>query len=148
MFSSRSEIVIDRPMDVVFDYISHMENDPVWCPEVKRVEPLNDDPPGVGKTYDMMARPIPQDQEGGYEITRFDAPNAMELRLWQGTSTGITTYDLEPVNGGTRLVYITNVTLTGIARPFESLVGWLTTRSRGPRMLRNLKQVLESDQSS
>ena len=74
MFSSRSEIVINRPMDVVFDYISHMENDPVWCPEVKRVDPLNDDPPGVGKTYDMMARPIPQDQEGGYEITRFDAP--------------------------------------------------------------------------
>ena len=65
MFSSVSEVVIDRPRDVVFDYISHLDNDPVWCPEVKRVTPINSDPPGVGKTYEMMARHIPQDQEGG-----------------------------------------------------------------------------------
>ena len=147
MFSSRSEIVINRPMDVVFDYISHMENDPLWCPEVKRVTPLNEDPPGVGKTYEMMARPIPQNQEGGYEITRFEPPTAMELKLWQGTSAGETTYDLEQVDAGTRLAYTTNVALSGIAKPFEPLVGWLTTRSRGPRMLGNLKDILESDRS-
>ena len=121
-----------------------MENDPLWCPEVKRVKPLNDDPPGVGKTYDMMARPIPQDQEGGYEITRFEAPTAMELKLWQGTSAGTTTYDLETTDGGTRLVYTTNVALSGIAKPFEPAVGWLTTSSRGQRMLMNLKQILEA----
>lgn len=144
MFSSTSEIVINRPIEAVFDYISHMENDPVWCPEVKRVDALNDDPPGVGKTYEMMARPIPQDQEGGYEITSFEAPTAMELRLWQGTSAGTTTYALEPVDGGTRLVYTTNVALSGVARPFEPAVGWLTTYSRGPRMLTNLKEILES----
>ena len=147
MFSSRSEIVINRPMDVVFDYISHMENDPLWCPEVKRVTPLNEDPPGVGKTYEMMARPIPQNQEGGYEITRFEPPTAMALKLWQGTSAGETTYDLEQVDAGTRLAYTTNVALSGIAKPFEPLVGWLTTRSRGPRMLGNLKDILESDRS-
>ena len=145
MFSSVSDIVINRPRDVVFDYISHLDNDPVWCPEVKRVRPLNSDPPGVGKTYEMMARPIPQDQEGGYEITKFDPPSSMELKLWQGTSEGITTYQLEEVDGGTRLVYETNVELSGIAKPFEPVVGWLTTRSRGPRMLANLKSLLESD---
>jgi len=144
MFSSTSEIVIDRPIEAVFAYISHMENDPVWCPEVKRVVPVNDDPPAVGKTYEMMARPIPQDQEGGYEITRFEPPTAMELKLWQGTSAGTTTYDLESVNGGTQLVYTTNVALSGVARPFETAVGWLTTYNRGPRMLRNLKELLES----
>ena len=146
MFSSVSEVVIDRPMDLVFDYISHMENDPLWCPEVKRVTPLNNDPPGVGKTYEMMARPIPQNQEGGYEITHFNPPTSMELKLWQGTSAGTTTYQLEEVDGGTRLVYETNVKLSGVAKPFEPVVGWLTTRSRGPRMLANLKSILESDQ--
>ena len=76
---------------------SHMENDPVWCPEVKRVTPTNDEPPSVGKTYEMMARPIPQNQEGGYEITRFEPPTGMELKLWQGTSAGTTTYHLERI---------------------------------------------------
>ena len=147
MFSSVSEVVIDRPMDVVFDYISHLDNDPLWCPEVKRVTSLNADPPGVGKTYEMMARPIPQNQEGGYEITRFDPPTSMELRLWQGTSEGTTTYQLDEVDDGTRLVYETNVNLSGIAKPFEPVVGWLTTRSRGPRMLANLKAILESDRA-
>ena len=147
MFSSKSEIVIDRPIEGVFDYISHMENDPLWCPEVKRVTPVNDHPPGVGKTYEMMARPIPQDQEGGYEITRFEPPTGMELKLWQGTSAGTTTYELERVDGGTRLVYTTNVALSGIAKPFEPVVGWLTTRTRGPRMLDNLKGILEATQS-
>jgi hypothetical protein len=144
MFSSVSEVVIDRPTGVVFDYISHLENDPVWCPEVKRVKPLNNDPPGVGKTHEMMARPIPQNQEGGYEITQFDPPASMELKLWQGTSAGTTTYKLHDVDGGTRLIYETNVELSGVAKPFEPLVVWLTTRSRGPRMLANLKDIPES----
>jgi hypothetical protein len=60
MFSSVSEVVISRPRNVVFDYISHLDNDPVWCPGVKQMTPLNSDPPRVGKTYEMMAGPIPQ----------------------------------------------------------------------------------------
>lgn len=144
MFTSRSEIVIGRPPAEVFDYISHLENDPIWCPEVRVVTPIGDQPPGVGKTYEMMARPIPEDQWGGYEITGFDPPGWMQLRLWQGTSKGVTTYTLQSDDGGTRLVYLTEVTLSRPRRVFEPFVGWLTTKQRGPRMLRNLKQLLES----
>ena len=144
MFSSTSEITIARPIDEVFAYISHMENDPVWCPEVKSVKPLDDSAPGVGKKYDLVARPIPMDQHGGYEITEFDPPKYMKLRLWQDKNEGNTWYRLEETADGTRLVYTTEVALAGIAKLFEPVVGWMTTRTRGPRMLRNLKQLLEA----
>ena len=143
-FSSTSEIDISRPIDEVFEYISNLENDPIWCPEVKSVVPLDGSPPGVGKTYDLVARPIPMDQHGGYEITEFEPPKYLKLRVWQDKNEGHTWYRLEETAAGTRLVYKTEVALAGIAKLFEPIVGWMTTRTRGPRMLRNLKQLLES----
>ncbi len=146
MFSSTSKIVINRPIEAVFDYLSHMENEPLWYPEVKRVTAVNDDPPGVGKTYEMMARRGRQNQEGGYEITRFEPPTVMELKVWEAAHAGTTSYELEQVNGGTRLVYTTKMSLGGIAKLFEPVIGWETRRTRGPRMLENLRHILETDQ--
>ncbi len=144
MFSATSEIVINRPIESVFDYISHLENDPLWCPEVKSVTASDANPPQVGKTYDMVARPIPKDQHGGYRITCFDEPTALDLDLWQDGNQGTTTYRLQTTPEGTHLAYATNVELAGIARVFAPMIGWLTTTRRGPRMLRNLKEILEA----
>ena len=106
---------------------------------------LIEGPPGVGKTYDMVARPIPVNQVGGYEILEFEPPTYMKLRLWQSTSKGTTWYRLEPFEDGTRLTYTTEVSVGPMAKLFEPIIGWSTTRTRGPRMLSNLKQLLESD---
>lgn len=145
MFSSTSEITIARPIDDVFNYISHLENDSLWCPEVKSATPLDVSPPGVGKKYDLVARPIPMDQYGGYEIVEFEPPTHMKIQLWQDTSKGETWYRLEETDAGTRLIYKTEVNVGGIGKWFEPMIGWMTTRSRGPRMLRNLKKILESE---
>ena len=146
MFSSTSKIVINRPIEAVFDYLSHMENEPLWNLEVKQVTAVNDNPPGVGKTYEMMARRGRQDQEGGYEITRYESPTVIELKVFEAAHTGTTSYELEGVNGGTRLVYTTKMSLGGIAKLFEPVIGWETTRTRGPRMMGNLKDILETAQ--
>ena len=104
MFSSTSEVVIDRPIDEVFSYISHLENDPHWCPEVVSVTPQDASPPEVGKKYYLVARPIPLNQRGWYEITDFEPSLYLKLRFKQDNNFGETWYRLESVDAGTRLV--------------------------------------------
>ena len=120
-----------------------MENDPLWCPEVTTAEATPGQAPGVGATFRIVARPIPINQVGGYEITRFEPPSAMDWKVWQDRNTGTSAYRLEPVDGGTRLFCTIFVSVAGFMVVFEPLIGFLTSVQRGPRMLRNLKRILE-----
>ena len=148
MFTSTSDITIQSSKENVFDYVSHMENDPLWCPEVREVEQVSEGTPSLGTTFKILARPIPENQRGGYEITAFEPPTKLEWRLWQGNNTGTGSYVLENADNGTRITYTTKVTIPGLRKPSEPFVGLLTRMHLGPRMLRNLKRILESDSKS
>ena len=148
MYTSTSDITIQISMEEVFEYVSHMENDPLWCPEVREVEQVSEGAPGLGTMFNILARPIPENQMGGYEITMFEPPTKLEWRLWQGTSTGTGSYVLEGADNGTRITYTTKVTLPGLRKPFEPFVGLITRMHFGPRMLRNLKRILESESTA
>ena len=147
MLSSTTQITIAAPIEAVFDYLSHMQNDPDWCTEIVEVAPNAGHDPMLGATYRMVVR-APMQQVGGYEITRFEPPTAMEWRVWQAKVTGTGDYALESVDGGTRLSYTSKVTFPGIMRYFEPLLGIVARGVRIPRALRNLKRLLELQEAA
>ena len=52
-------IEIARSPEDVFAFVSDPRNDPLWCPKVKSVEPVEDPGPGAAARYAVIHRPVP-----------------------------------------------------------------------------------------
>jgi uncharacterized protein YndB with AHSA1/START domain len=73
--SYRTEIVIRRPPEDVFDFCSDLRSELRWNPKVKYVEKLTDGPVGVGTRYRARwANSGPT----AVELTQFDPPRSWE----------------------------------------------------------------------
>jgi uncharacterized protein YndB with AHSA1/START domain len=92
-------IEIACPVDAVFAFVADARNDPRWCPKVRSVELVDD-----GR-YAVVHKPVPGKPERQMEMTRvgFDPPQRIEWREDDGTDVFRVTYELEDVDGGTRL---------------------------------------------
>ena len=145
MSKATCKIVIQRPIDEVFDYVSHMENDPLWCPEVKSVEQESEGEPGVGTTYKIVVAFSKDELKGGYEITAYQRPTLLEWKLWQGGIRANNSYHLEAIENDTRLSYTIRGSLPPKQKFFDPIVELLNRFYYKPRALKRLKHTLESD---
>lgn len=101
MFLEKS-IFIARPLEEVFEFVSDPRNDPIWCPKVKSVEPL--DPHGPGARFLVVHRPIPlrPPRRMHHTLLAWDPPNRIEWHEDDGHDRITVTYTLEPEDGSTR----------------------------------------------
>ena len=52
--TEEADIVIERPIDEVFAYVSDPLNDPEWCPTVREAQQVGGGSPVVGAEYRFM----------------------------------------------------------------------------------------------
>jgi uncharacterized membrane protein len=57
----KNEIVIDRPREEVFDFVSTFENVPKWNKYIHKVTKTSDGPVGVGSTFHQVRETEEQD---------------------------------------------------------------------------------------
>jgi uncharacterized protein YndB with AHSA1/START domain len=98
-------IVIDRPLEKVWEYIADGRNDPQWCDKVISVNQVTGDGPGPVASYRMVHRPVRlrQPKEMAVTVEEFDAPRRLRMREEDDDAVFNVTYELEPVGAGTRL---------------------------------------------
>lgn len=98
-------IVIDRPMQEVWEHIADLRNDPGWCKKVDSVEQLSGDGPGADARYRAMHRPRPlaKAKELMVSVEEYAPPSRVRLREEDDDGVFDVTYELEPVGDGTRL---------------------------------------------
>ena len=98
--SVENRVVIDRPPEVVFDYVSDMRHGLEWNPDVESMVKVTDGPPGLGTRF---AAKWKQSENVIVECTRFDRPRAFTAE--NGGALGVTVaVKLEPRGSGTLLV--------------------------------------------
>jgi uncharacterized protein YndB with AHSA1/START domain len=103
VFQTKAEITINRPIEEVFAFIADNENDPQWCVPVVETTRIDGIAPGAGARYSFVSKVGLIKLRGEFEITSFDAPNAIH---WAGESTIVRfsgQYRLESTAVGTRL---------------------------------------------
>jgi hypothetical protein len=134
------EIVIDRRVEEVFGFVADERNR--YDPRVRRAEKLTAGPIGVGTRFrsetTSMGRPI----EMVIEITAHERPHQL------GSSTHLSSMDIhstlsfEPVPGGTRMRWSSDLEPRGFLRLASPLVAWMGRRqARG--IWAHLKRVLK-----
>jgi hypothetical protein len=71
------EIVIDRPVDAVFDYVADQSNEPQYNPRMARAEKITPGPVGKGTRFRSAVTTMGRTAEMLIEFTGYDRPTRL-----------------------------------------------------------------------
>jgi hypothetical protein len=139
------EIIIGRPVEVVFDFTADQRNEPRYNPRMIRADKVSDGPVGKGTVFRSTAKSMGRAVEMRIELTGYDRPG----RLASHTATkladigGALTFD--PVPGGTRMRWSWSVRPKGAARLLAPVITSIGRRQE-QAIWTGMKRYLETAQ--
>jgi uncharacterized protein YndB with AHSA1/START domain len=100
-----ASVVIDRPIEEVFDFLADGTNDPKFSPRVLEIAKTTEGEPGVGTVYASTVKDAGMKTKREFKITEFDPPTRIR---WAEVSENLVSapeggYDLAPEGSGTRV---------------------------------------------
>ena len=146
MLHYKTSVNINRPVDQVFEYVTHIENSSQWGDAVVDAWQETDGPMGVGTIVTEKVKMGPVFSELSWEITAFE-PN--KLCTFEGDSElgkSQTAYIFETAESGTRLTVEVNTQLSGIYRYLRPFIQFTHKRNR-KNSLMGIKKILEHGDS-
>lgn len=141
------EIVINRPIDVVFDFVADERNEPRYNPRLRRVEQTTPGPIGRGtrfcaETIATMGRTA----EMVIEYTDFKRPTRLASSTHMSAMDIHGTLTFDPVPAGTRMRWAWVITPRGLLKLMRPLVARLGKRQERA-IWAGLKSYLEQPAS-
>jgi hypothetical protein len=139
MSSFRNDVLIERPVDDVFAYLSDFENVPRWNYGVSRTTKLTPGPLRVGTEFEQL-RSIPRPSSERFTLVAIERPSLLEIDGQLGPFAARLRYELKAV-GPSRTVLVNAVSLSPPVA--LSVLSPLLARQVGSAVATNL-QVLRS----
>jgi uncharacterized protein YndB with AHSA1/START domain len=143
MISAESSVVIERPADEVFAFVSDCTNEPKWHTDVIEAAPAGDTPLAVGARQRWVLHFMGR-REMPMQITKLE-PGRLEQFQAQKAIMGMQptiTYRVEPAGTGTRFTRAVQMELQGAAKFMGGMMRSLVAK-RNNQFVKNLKSVLE-----
>lgn len=136
------EIVIERPVEEVFDFVADERNEPRYNPHMRRAEQISDGPIGVGTRFRAEIASMGRTLEMAIEFTGYERPRrlASSTHMSSMDTRGALTFD--PVPEGTRMRWSWDVEPRGMFRAMGPLVARMGRRQE-QRIWAGLKHLLE-----
>jgi carbon monoxide dehydrogenase subunit G len=144
MVNIEGSVMIDRPVEEVWKFISDLSNISKWEPAILEMRQTSAGPIGVGSTIEIRRKnmTIPQ------RITEWEPNRKFTFVVTSGPAKGTTgTYSVEKIEGKTRITVSGDFKVNGIYK----LVGPFITpseRREAVASLGNVKRILESEAKS
>jgi uncharacterized membrane protein len=140
-----ASVVIDRPLEACFAYLTDLTNDLEWRREWIDAEKMTDGPHGVGARYRLTGALLGRRMATEYETIAYE-PN--RLAAWKAVSGPLPlTFSraFEAVEGGTRVTmrYEGDSRLLRLAGPLVAGIGRRQLEGDFPK----LKQVMDTEAS-
>jgi uncharacterized protein YndB with AHSA1/START domain len=135
-------VTIARPIEEVFSFVADGETAPRWRSGVLDIKHV--DGSGVGARYTQGVRgPMGRRVAADYEITVFEPNRRIEFQTTAGPVRPHGRFDVAAVEGGTRLTFSLDATVSGIR---GLLMGGMVQRTMDAEVARlaELKRVLEA----
>lgn len=137
-------IVIQRPVEEVFDFVADARNEPRYNLAMRSAELLTDGPIGIGARFRSelvtRGRAVPMTTE----YTEYDRPHHLGSvsRTPSTVVRGALTF--EPAEDGTRMSWSWDLETSGVLRFLGPLVGFMGRRLER-RIWTGLKRLLEEE---
>lgn len=119
----REQLQTSLPIEDTFAFVADFANSSTWDPGVASAERIDAGPLGVGAQYRLGVRMRGRVAPMEYRITTFDAPRRVVLT---GEGSGVSAVDdirFEPAGAGTRIDYVADIQLSGMARLLTPFLG-------------------------
>ena len=147
MIRIKGDIVIDRPLEDVFDYVADERNEPTYNAQMRLAEKISDGPIGVGTQYRAEVvsggRPVSM----VIEFTEYERPRRLASRTTMAAMDIAYTLTFEPVPEGTRMLWSGEIEPHGLLKLMGLLVAWMGRRQE-LRIWTGLKGLLEGKVAS
>ena len=122
------EILINQPVELVFDYVADQRNEPIYNPRMLHSEKITDGPIGVGTRFRATAQSGRREIEMLIEVTEYQRPRRFGSRTTMSSADIDGGLTFEPVNGATRMSWSWDVRPKGSLRLLAPLVARLGRR--------------------
>jgi uncharacterized protein YndB with AHSA1/START domain len=137
------EIIIDRPVDVVFDYVADQSNEPQYNPQMVRAEKITAGPLGKGTQFRSAVASMGRTAEMLIECTSYDRPRLLASTTTMQQADISYTLTFEPAAGGTRMRWSGQVRPEGAFRLLGPVITSMGIRQER-RIWASLKRHLEA----
>ena len=141
------EIVIGRPVDVVFDYVADQRNEPQYNPRMVRAEKITAGPVGKGTQFRSAVASMGRTAEMLIECTGYDRPALLASITTMQQADFSYTLTFEPDAAGTRMRWSGQVRPKGAFRLLRPVITWMGIRQE-QRIWTSLKKHLEAAPSA
>ena len=136
-------LVINRPIEEVFAFISKAENLPLWRTSALEVKRTSSEPFGIGSVFKARFSFLGRPFDGDLEIIAYEPHGKYGTKVVGGPFPLEARYTLETAGNGTRLTLVIEGEPGGFFKLAEPLVVSLAKRSYEAD-LHNLKEMLEA----
>jgi uncharacterized membrane protein len=138
-----NEVIINRPIEEVFSFVSNIENYIQWQSGVIEAKLTSEGPLGLGSTYKYSAKLLGRKIENNGKYTEYIPNKKITFKGTSGPFPGQGTYSFENVNGGTKLSTLIEADIGGFFKIAEGLVV-KQFKKQFDADFENLKTLLES----
>ena len=136
-------LVINRPVEEVFAFVSNSENLPRWRSTSLEVKKTSKGPIGVGSTFKGRFTFLGRQFDGNLVVTEHEPNQIYTSKMAEGPFPLETRYVLEPVENGTHVAFVVEGAPGGFFKLAEPLVVSMAKRAYDTD-LQNLKDMLEA----
>jgi len=142
MVRIEGEIVINRPVEDVFDFVADERNEPRYNPQMRRAELISEGPIGVGTRFRAETTSLGRPVQMVIEFTGFERPRRIEETVHMSSMDlrGGLTFDYVP--GGTRMGWSWDLEPHGMLKVMSPLVARMGRRNE-QTIWTGLKHLLE-----
>jgi uncharacterized protein YndB with AHSA1/START domain len=142
MIAFQTSIVIERPLEEVFAYVSQPANFPSWNSAVRDVRPTSPGSSDVGSTYSMTRQLPTGHATNQLEVIAREQPGEFAIRTTTGPTPFLYRYRFALENGETIVQLDGQVELDGVASSMPQLARHAVKHGVDDN-LAALKQILE-----
>lgn len=141
MFTIEESIVVDRPVDEVFAFVSDVANDPKYREDILDARWTAPNGPGLGKTFEHHLNFMGRKWFTG-KVTHYQPNRRIEVQYISGSIRPTYSMTFEALGAGTRIVHRSTVQTFGLLRLMEPIMPRMG-KARLARDYLNLKRLLE-----
>jgi uncharacterized protein YndB with AHSA1/START domain len=135
---------VNRPPEVVFDYLTNPSNLAAWQTSKTSVEQLTDGPPRLGtRVRERTKPPGGKEFEQIVEFTEFDRPVRVHAHIVEGPYPIDGTWSFEPDGDATRVRFVAEGELRGVMRLLKPVARLVMARQMAGYH-RNLRRNVEA----
>ena len=135
-------VVINRPIEEVFAFVSDLDKFSQWALEIVEVKKTSKGPVGVGTTFSGVVQLLGRRIENTHEVTKYEPNKKLAFKTTSGPVSLEAETIFESVGGGTKVTIVAEAEPGGFFRLAEPIFARVARRQYETN-LATLKDLLE-----